>query len=63
MFYVTFELKHREIHHTTLPFLPRADDHMIINGTTYIAVKVEYDLLALPINAKVVIRRKTDNDF
>ena len=69
MFYVTFELKHREIHHTTLPFLPRADDHMIINGTTYIALKVEYDLSAYqgqngsPIPARVVIRRKTYNDF
>ena len=63
MFYVSFELKGREVHHATLPFLPRVNDHMIINGMTYIAVKVEYDLLALPINAKVVIRRKTDNDF
>ena len=46
MFYVTFALKGREVHHTTLPFLPRADDHMIINGMTYIALKVEYDLSA-----------------
>ena len=69
MFYVTFALKGREVHHTTLPFLPRADDHMIINGMTYIALKVEYDLSAhqgqngSAIPARVVVRRKTDNDF
>ncbi len=69
MFYVFFVVNAREVYHATLPFLPRADDHMIINGTTYIALKVEYDLSAYQgqsgstIPTRVVIRRKTDNDF
>lgn len=58
-----------EVHRTTLPFLPRVQEHIALNGTTYIVTKIEYDLSAYRgqgnsiIPVTVIVRRKTDNDF
>ncbi len=59
----------REIRHILLPFLPRYEDQIELNGKVYIVIKVMYDLSAyqggcnLAIPAKAFVRLKTDNDF
>lgn len=70
LFDVTVLLRgNREIRRVLLPFLPRNEDQIELNGKVYIVVKIMYDLSTYQggcnsaIPAKVFVRLKTDNDF
>jgi len=59
----------KEIYRSLLPFLPRIQDQIELDRKTYIVNKIMYGLSVYrdgnvsTIHAKVVVRRKTDNDY